>query len=119
MGDHVDDAAGGPHRPSGRAVVRVERGAEQVAGGVVEGGDAVPPLPDAAEGVLGQVLGLVPAAGEHIERAEEPPLVGHVEALERQRGADADRDRRGVGGALRCHGHSQHCPKNASTARGV
>ena len=33
VGDDVDDAAGGPHGPAGGAVVGVERGAEQVAGG--------------------------------------------------------------------------------------
>jgi hypothetical protein len=43
--------------------------------------------------VLGQVFGLVTAASEHEERAEEPPFVGHVKALERQRGPYTDDER--------------------------
>jgi hypothetical protein len=68
---------------------------------------------------LGQVLGLVTVSREHVQGAEEPPLVGHVEGLERQARPNADRDRRRLGDALMSHGQDQHCPKNAREARAV
>jgi hypothetical protein len=93
VGDHVERPPCSTHRPAGGAVVGVERGAEEVAGGIVEAGHPVPALPHLAECVLGQVFGLVTAVSEHVERAEEPPLVGHVEAFERQRGSYTDNER--------------------------